>query len=226
MQRIIHKCACRNVRPRRSRRLTRRFFCFPSRTRTFNSPERGRLLRNVFGSVQLREERTFCVFHFATMDCIDQIGELISQIWHGGFAWTVQLWTRIDDMARRYPRFKAVCMKWRILTWKAVLMRRHSPIVTALEIIIAFILILQIRLMFQPQILHPEVTPMTIEIGAIVDCASPNDRARAINLLQATRQLFFFFFFFCNHLIALLIATSTYCANHRKIVYTYVTTLV
>ncbi|KAL6255069.1 hypothetical protein P5V15_013403 [Pogonomyrmex californicus] len=55
------------------------------------------------------------------------------------------------------PKLKRFWMRWRILMWKAVLMRLHSPIITALEIIIAIVLSLQIRLIFEPHALHSQL---------------------------------------------------------------------
>jgi len=46
--------------------------------------------------------------------------------------------------------------------WKAVLMRLHNPITTALEIIIAIVTSLQIRLMFEPHALYSQVVSLTI----------------------------------------------------------------
>lgn len=71
-------------------------------------------------------------------------------------------WTKDETMFRirqmvRHPGFKKFWTKWRILMWKAVLMRLHSSITTALEIVIAIIFSLQIRFMFQPHVLHSQV---------------------------------------------------------------------
>ncbi|XP_070513065.1 phospholipid-transporting ATPase ABCA3-like [Cardiocondyla obscurior] len=54
----------------------------------------------------------------------------------------------------RHPKLKMFWTKWRILMWKAVLMRLHSSITTTLEIIVAITFLLQIRLIFEPQALH------------------------------------------------------------------------
>lgn len=63
-----------------------------------------------------------------------------------------------------HPKLKRFWVRWRILMWKAVLMRLHSPITTALEIIIAIIFSLQIRLMFEPHALHSQVVEQTCKI--------------------------------------------------------------
>ncbi|XP_072764356.1 phospholipid-transporting ATPase ABCA3-like [Anoplolepis gracilipes] len=55
-----------------------------------------------------------------------------------------------------HPKLKRFWARWRILMWKAVLMRLHSPIITVLEIIIAIIFSLQIRLVFEPHALHSQ----------------------------------------------------------------------
>lgn len=57
----------------------------------------------------------------------------------------------------KYSKLKNFWAKWQILMWKAVLMRLSSPISTVLEIIIAIIFSLQIRLMFEPHALHVQV---------------------------------------------------------------------
>lgn len=56
-----------------------------------------------------------------------------------------------------HTKLKRFWTRWRILMWKAVLMRLHSPITTALEVIIAIIFSLQIRLIFEPHALHSQV---------------------------------------------------------------------
>ncbi|XP_011687936.1 PREDICTED: ATP-binding cassette sub-family A member 2-like isoform X2 [Wasmannia auropunctata] len=56
----------------------------------------------------------------------------------------------------RHPKLRRFWTKWRILMWKAVLMRLHSRITTALEIIIAIVFSLQIRLMFESHALHSQ----------------------------------------------------------------------
>ncbi|XP_011067293.1 PREDICTED: LOW QUALITY PROTEIN: ATP-binding cassette sub-family A member 2-like [Acromyrmex echinatior] len=54
----------------------------------------------------------------------------------------------------RHPKLRRFGTRWRIFMWKAVLMRLHNRITTALEIIIAIVFSLQIRLMFEPFALH------------------------------------------------------------------------
>ncbi|KYQ46736.1 ATP-binding cassette sub-family A member 3 [Trachymyrmex zeteki] len=56
----------------------------------------------------------------------------------------------------RHPKLRRFRTEWRIFMWKAVLMRLHNPIITALEIIIAIVFSLQIRLMFEPCALHSQ----------------------------------------------------------------------
>lgn len=68
---------------------------------------------------------------------------------------------RVRQLAQ-HPKFKKFWARWRILMWKAVLMRLHSPIITALEIVIAVIVSLQIRLMFEPNAFRSQVTQMII----------------------------------------------------------------
>ncbi|XP_067203769.1 ATP-binding cassette sub-family A member 17-like isoform X1 [Linepithema humile] len=62
---------------------------------------------------------------------------------------------RVKEIVK-HPKLRKFWTRWRILMWKAVLMRLHSPITTALEIIIAIIFSLQIRLMFKPHGFHPQ----------------------------------------------------------------------
>ncbi|KYN07184.1 ATP-binding cassette sub-family A member 3 [Cyphomyrmex costatus] len=56
----------------------------------------------------------------------------------------------------RHPKLRRFKTRWQIFMWKAVLMRLHSPITTALEIIIAIVFSLQIRLIFEPHALHSQ----------------------------------------------------------------------
>ncbi|XP_029677465.1 uncharacterized protein LOC115244170 [Formica exsecta] len=55
-----------------------------------------------------------------------------------------------------HPKLQRFWTRWRILMWKAVLMRLHNPITTALEIIIAIIFSLQMRLIFEPHALYSQ----------------------------------------------------------------------
>ncbi|KAL6428810.1 hypothetical protein ACFW04_007984 [Cataglyphis niger] len=55
-----------------------------------------------------------------------------------------------------HPKLKRFWTKWQILMWKAILTRLHNPITTILEIIIAIIFSLQIRLIFEPQALYSQ----------------------------------------------------------------------
>lgn len=61
-----------------------------------------------------------------------------------------------------HPKFKRFWTRWRILMWKAVLMRLHCPLITALEVVIAVTFSLQIRLMFEPSALRSQVIQMII----------------------------------------------------------------
>ncbi|XP_012061175.1 PREDICTED: ATP-binding cassette sub-family A member 2-like [Atta cephalotes] len=56
----------------------------------------------------------------------------------------------------RHPKLRRFGTRWRIFMWKAVLMRLHNPITTVLEIIIAIVISLQIRLMFEPHALYSQ----------------------------------------------------------------------
>lgn len=53
--------------------------------------------------------------------------------------------------------------------WKAILMRLHSPITTTLEIIVAIIFSLQIRLIFEPQALYSQVVELTFAKLCIIN---------------------------------------------------------
>ncbi|KYN45163.1 ATP-binding cassette sub-family A member 3 [Trachymyrmex septentrionalis] len=63
---------------------------------------------------------------------------------------------KVKEIIIRHPKLRRFRTGWRIFMWKAVLMRLHNPITTALEIIIAIVFSLQIRLMFEPHALHSQ----------------------------------------------------------------------
>lgn len=68
-----------------------------------------------------------------------------------------------------HPKLKRFWTKWRILMWKAVLMRLHSPITTILEIIVAIIFSLQIRLIFEPHALYSQVVELAFAKSCIAN---------------------------------------------------------
>lgn len=68
-----------------------------------------------------------------------------------------------------HPKFKRFWTRWRILMWKAVLMRLHSPTITVLEIVIAVAFSLQIRLMFEPSALRSQVAQVIIAKSRMTD---------------------------------------------------------